>query len=72
MTHQDRQGRSKLVESGSLPMTAAGCIDLVVTNLGALKVDPCKGEFVLVECAPGVTSEEVLSATDAPIRVELQ
>jgi 3-oxoacid CoA-transferase subunit B len=72
MTHQDRQGRSKLVESCSLPLTAARCIDLVVTNLGALKVDADKGEFVLVQCAEGVSPDEVVAATDAPIRVEIE
>lgn len=71
MTHRDRQGRSKLVQACTLPLTAARCIDLVVTDLGALRVDADKGEFVLIEVATGVSAEEVVAATDAQIRVEL-
>ena len=65
MTHRDRKGNSKLLERCSLPLTAVGCIDLVITDLAAIAVEP--GGFRLLETAPGVTTEEVISATEAPL-----
>jgi hypothetical protein len=32
MSHTDQKGRPKLVESCSLPLTAAGCADLIITH----------------------------------------
>jgi 3-oxoacid CoA-transferase subunit B len=66
MTHQDRTGRSKLLSACTLPLTAPGCVGLVITDLAVLEVVPDAG-FRLVEAAPGVTREEVESATDASI-----
>jgi 3-oxoacid CoA-transferase subunit B len=67
MQHRDRKGRSKLVERCTLPLTAMGCVDLVITDLGVLRV----GEqgFELVELAPGVSEEELRDATGASVRV---
>lgn len=65
MTHRDRQGRSKLVRTCTLPVTALGCVDLVVTDLGVISVG--EGGFTLVETAPGVSSDEIATATGAPL-----
>lgn len=65
MTHQDRQGRAKLVPTCTLPVTALRCVDLVVTDLGVISVTP-EG-FRLVETAPGVSSEAIAAATGAPL-----
>lgn len=68
MTHRDRQGRSKLVPACTLPLTAARCVDMVITDLGAFAVDADAAEFVLVEAAEGVSLEEIREATAAPVR----
>ncbi len=67
MTHTDKDGRSKLVSECTLPLTAMRCVDLVVTELAVVAVE-AEG-LRLVECAPGVTTEQVVAATEAPLRV---
>jgi 3-oxoacid CoA-transferase B subunit len=64
--HVDKQGRSKIVERCTLPLTAAGCVDLIVTNLAAIQVTP--DGLKVIEIAPGVTPEEIAAATDAPLQ----
>lgn len=65
MTHRSRSGESKLVETCSLPLTALACVDLVITDLAVLAVDrdAKDGAFRIVECAPGVSPEDVQAAT---------
>lgn len=70
MQHRDRNGRSKLLRSCTLPLTAMRCVDLVITDLGVLAVDKLgDGGFSLIETAPGVSVEDLLAATDADVRV---
>ena len=66
MTHTDRDGGAKLVRQCTLPLTAMRCVDLVITDLGVVAVEP--DGFRLVECAPGVTREAIAAATGAPLR----
>ncbi|WP_026416649.1 CoA transferase subunit B [Actinomadura oligospora] len=68
MTHTDRSGASKVVETCTLPLTGAACVDRIITDLAVLDVTP--GGLVLVETAPGVTEAEVRERTAAPVRVE--
>ena len=68
MTHQDRNGNSKLVDACTLPLTAMRCVDLVITDLAVLAPDHNAEAFRLLEIAPGVTREEVVAATAAPVR----
>ncbi|MCA9718179.1 MAG: 3-oxoacid CoA-transferase subunit B [Myxococcales bacterium] len=67
LSHRSKRGVSKLVERCSLPLTAVGCVDLVITDLAVLRVDADAGRFRLVECAPGVTREQVAAATAATL-----
>jgi len=70
MNHRSRKGVSKLVEACSLPLTSVGCVNLVITDLAVLAVEPVRAGgvgFRLVECAPAVTPEQVVEATAAPI-----
>ncbi len=66
MTHTDRDGGAKLVRRCTLPLTAMRCVDLVITDLGVVAVEP--DGFRLVECAHGVTREAIAAATGAPLR----
>ncbi|HCA39319.1 MAG TPA: succinyl-CoA--3-ketoacid-CoA transferase, partial [Phycisphaerales bacterium] len=45
------------------------CIDMVITDLCVLEMDPDKRRFVLTELAPEVTIDEVLKKTAAEILV---
>jgi 3-oxoacid CoA-transferase B subunit len=67
MFHLTRDGVPKLVERCTYPLTAAGCVRTVVTDLAVVDVEP--GGFVLREVAPGVTPDEVRGATAAPLHV---
>jgi 3-oxoacid CoA-transferase subunit B len=61
MTHASKNGESKLLPRCSLPLTGAGCIRRVLTDLAYLEID--NGAFVLKERAPGVSVEEIVAKT---------
>lgn len=70
LAHRDRDGRSKLVTTCTLPLTAMRCVDLVITELGVLAVDKQgSGGFTLVETAPGVSVDEIVAATEGRLTV---
>ncbi|WP_432698185.1 CoA transferase subunit B [Marinobacterium sp. YM272] len=61
MTHASKSGESKLLESCSLPLTGAGCIKKILTDLAWLEIED--GAFILRERAPGVSIEEIQEKT---------
>ncbi len=67
MQHAARGG-PKIVRELTLPATAARRVTLVVTDLAV--VEPTGDGLVLRERAPGVTVEQILATTGAPLRVE--
>jgi 3-oxoacid CoA-transferase subunit B len=64
MEHTDRSGASKILRQCTLPLTGQGVVDRIITNLGVIDV-PGDGTLLLREVAPGVTSADVIAATDA-------
>ncbi|MBI4941763.1 MAG: CoA transferase subunit B [Actinobacteria bacterium] len=67
MEHVARDGTHKVLDRCSLPLTGSGVVDRVITDLAVLDVAP--SGFVLREVAPGVTTDDVLAASGAPIEV---
>jgi 3-oxoacid CoA-transferase subunit B len=65
MEHTNKQGQSKVLERCTLPLTGAGVVDLVVTDLCVFACDKHKGGLTLLELAPSVTLDEVLAKTAA-------
>ncbi len=65
MTHANRKGQSKLLKQCTLPLTGAGCIKRVVTDLAYLEIDD--GKFWLRERAPGVSVDEIAAKTDGEL-----
>ncbi len=61
MQHTNPKGESKLLSKCSLPLTGVNCVKKVVTELAVLDITP--DGFVLLERAPGVTVEEIISKT---------
>lgn len=61
MTHASKSGESKLLSECTLPLTGAGCIKRVLTDLAYLEIED--GAFVLKERAPGVTIDEIQDRT---------
>ena len=68
MTHTNRKGEPKLVKHCTLPLTGLQCVKMIVTDLAVIKVTD-KG-FKLLERAPGVSVEEIVEKTAAPLIIE--
>ena len=65
MDHTNKHGDSKVLKQCSLPLTGTGVVDRIITNLGVL--DVVEGGLKIVECADGVSPEELRAATQANI-----
>jgi 3-oxoacid CoA-transferase subunit B len=61
MMHASKDGESKLLDRCTLPLTGAGCIRRVLTDLGLFRIED--GAFVLEERAPGVEVDEIRACT---------
>lgn len=70
MQHRDKAGNSKILKKCTLPLTGENCIHRVVTDMAVM--DLSKEGFILKEFAPGLSVDEVKSATEAPLRVDPQ
>jgi len=65
MDHTNKKGESKVLPACTLPLTGAGVVDRIITNLGVL--DVVEGGLKIVETAEGITEEYLRSATLAKI-----
>ena len=65
MDHTNKHGESKILKECTLPLTAKGVVDRIITNLGVLDVTH-RGLHV-EELAPGVSYEDMVAATDATL-----
>ncbi len=66
MTHTAK-GNPKILTSCTLPLTAAGKVSIIITEMGVMKVT--KEGLVLTEINPEYTIEEVQAATEATLIV---
>ena len=67
MEHATREGEPKILERCTLPLTGAGVVHLIVTEMAVIEVTA--GGLVLRERAADTTVEAIVAATGAPLRV---
>jgi 3-oxoacid CoA-transferase subunit B/3-oxoadipate CoA-transferase beta subunit len=67
MEHTEKSGAPKLLKRCSLPLTGAGVVDLLITDLGVFEIGA--GAVRLTELATGVTVDEVKAKTEAELAI---
>ena len=68
MEHTAKGDEKKLLQRCDLPLTGAGVVDMVVTDLGVFAVTRKTGQaFKALELAPGISLDEVRAKTGAPV-----
>ena len=70
MTSTSSRGEPKVVEQCTYPLTAAGAVDVVVTELCVFRL--VDGELRLTELLDGATLDDVAAVTTAPFVVALE
>jgi 3-oxoacid CoA-transferase B subunit len=65
MEHTEKSGAPKLVKQCSLPLTGAGVVNLLITDLGVFEIG--KAGVRVVELAEGVSLDEVRAKTEATL-----
>jgi 3-oxoacid CoA-transferase subunit B len=66
---KDGSVEAKLLHKCSLPLTGAGVVDMVITDLGVFTIDRKGGGMTLTELAPDVTLDEIKQKTQATYKV---
>ena len=69
MTHTNRDGAAKIVPACTLPLTAPGAVDMVITDLAVFTFR--RARLTLIELMPGATLDEVRAKTEADFAVAL-
>jgi 3-oxoacid CoA-transferase subunit B len=67
MMHSNKAGESKILKECTLPLTGVACVKKIVTELAVLEIKD--GKFHLLERAPGVSVEEIISKTEGELVV---
>ena len=63
MTHTSKEGKSKVLNECTYPITSTRSVDLIITELAVFEV--IDKQLTLIELMPGVTIEEVRAKTEA-------
>jgi len=69
--NKDGSESPKLLKACDLPLTGAGVVDMVITDLGVFSIDENGAGMTLIELAEGVTLDEIKAKTEAPFKVAL-
>jgi 3-oxoacid CoA-transferase subunit B len=65
MDHTAKDGSPKFIPACTLPLTGAGVVDMVITNLAVFARPDHNSPFRLIEMAPGVTEADIAATTTA-------
>ncbi|PZC40322.1 MAG: 3-oxoacid CoA-transferase subunit B [Chloroflexi bacterium] len=63
MAHTTKDGKPRILDRCLYPLTAETCVDLIITDLAVIEI--VDNQLILLETAPGITVDEVLSLTEA-------
>ena len=66
MEHCTREGKPKILNACSLPLTGRGCVHRIITERAVIDVTPAG--LVLVEAGEGETVESIQAVTEPPLR----
>lgn len=66
-THTTRNGGAKILRNCTLPLTAPGCVDIIITELAVISVSPAG--LILEEIASETDVDTVVRLTEAPLTV---
>jgi 3-oxoacid CoA-transferase subunit B len=69
MEHCTREGKPKILNACSLPLTGRGCVHRIITERAVIDVTPAG--LVLVEAGEGETAESIQAVTEPPLRSAL-
>jgi len=61
---------SKLKHRCTLPLTGAGVVDMIITDLGVFTLDKNGAGLTLIELAPDVSLDDIRSNTEASFKVD--
>jgi 3-oxoacid CoA-transferase subunit B len=67
MDHCAKDGDSKIKRKCTLPLTGLRVVNRIITDIAVIDVTP--SGLQLIERAPGVSVEEIVSRTEAPLNV---
>ena len=65
MDHTAKDGSPKFIPQCTLPLTGAGVVDMIITNLAVFQRPDHNSPFRLIEMAPGVTEADIAACTTA-------
>ena len=65
MDHTSKDGAPKFIPACTLPLTGAGVVDMVITNLAVFQRPDHAAPFRLIERAPGVSEADIAASTTA-------
>jgi 3-oxoacid CoA-transferase subunit B len=69
MDHCAKDGESKIKRKCTLPLTGLRVVNRIITDIAVIDVTPTG--LQLLERAPGVSVDDIVSRTEAPLNVEL-
>jgi len=65
--HCDKEGKSKIMNQCTYPLTGYRVVSTIITELACIDVTP--DGLVLKEYAPGITIDEIIAKTDAYLKI---